>query len=78
MNMYSNLKIVYNISMIIGGILIILFSVISWVMGFAIGYGVGYETSEHDKTNNAHEPRGTANPMEQDNTRTNSSDNFSL
>jgi len=63
--------------MIIGGILIILFSAVSWIVGFAIGYGVGYETA-YEETNNAHEPRGTANPMEQNSTRTNSSDNSSF
>lgn len=38
--------------MIIGGILIILFSAVSWIVGFAIGYGVGYETA-YEETNNA-------------------------
>lgn len=38
--------------MIIGGILIIFFSAISWIIGFAIGYGVGYET-RNEETNNA-------------------------
>lgn len=60
--------------MIIGGILIILFSAVSWIVGFAIGYGVGYETA-YEETNNAHEPRGAFTPMEQDSTRTNSANN---
>lgn len=39
--------------MIIGGILILIASIIFSILGFAVGFGIGYDTSQNDKTDNA-------------------------
>lgn len=63
--------------MIIGGILIIFFSAIFWMIGFAIGYGVGYATA-HEETNNAHVEGGETDTMVEDYPRIDSSKYLSL